>query len=140
MSAKTTTSLPVQHLFTIHLDIDPHHIIANGPEGTKLVAPIRGGTVSGGRVSGTVIEHSGGDWVSIGPKGEMRIDVRFSIRTDDDTLIYVSYRGVLNGGDAKAAPLFETGAEQYAWLNALQGIGLGTAAAGGVDYEFYALA
>ena len=59
MPDKTTTSLPVEHLFSAHLTIDPHHIIPNGPEGTKLVAPISGGTVSGERINGTILAHSG---------------------------------------------------------------------------------
>ena len=40
---------------------------------------------------------------------------------------------------AKGAPLFETGDERYAWLNSVQAIGLGSAEAGGVDYEVYAV-
>ena len=59
------------------------------------------------------------------------IDVRMTIRTHDDALIYVTYGGRLDlrtpaaGITANVAPLFETGDERYAWLNAIQGVGIG---------------
>ncbi|MCU1394104.1 MAG: hypothetical protein JWM34_2532 [Ilumatobacteraceae bacterium] len=133
------TALPVQHVFSAHLDIGTPSYVRNGPEGTKLIVAITGGTITGDRINGTIVPNSGGDWVSIGAKGEMRIDVRFTILTDDDVSIYVSYRGVLQGRRALAAPLFEVGDENYAWLNASQGIGIGQSSEAGVDYDFYLL-
>jgi hypothetical protein len=137
--ASTTTSLPVEHLFSVHLDIGASTFIKDGPQGNKIIAPIASGTITGARVNGIVVPNSGADWVSMGPKGEMRLDVRFTIHTNDDAAIYVTYGGVLAAGRALSAPLFETGDERYTWLNALQGVGIGSAQAGGVDYEFYAL-
>jgi hypothetical protein len=133
------TALPVQHLFSAHLDIGTPSYVRNGPEGTKIIVAITGGTISGERVSGTIVPNSGGDWVSVGPTGAMRIDVRFTILTDDDATIYISYRGVLQGRRALCGPLFETGDERYAWLNASQGIGIGQSDEAGVDYDFYLL-
>ncbi len=137
--ASSVTSLPVEHLFTVHLDIGEPSYVRGGPTGTKLIVGILGGTVSGERINGEVMANSGGDWVSVGPNGELRIDVRFTIRTTDEAIIYVAYQGVLVKGKAICAPLFETGEERYAWINQLQGIGVGIASAEGVDYEFYAL-
>ncbi|MCU1366284.1 MAG: hypothetical protein JWL72_3958 [Ilumatobacteraceae bacterium] len=137
MSSEPLTALPVQHLFSAHLDIGTPSYVRNGPAGTKIIVAITGGTITGQRINGTIVPNSGGDWVSVGADGSMRIDVRFTILTDDDATIYVSYLGVLQGRRAIAAPLFETGAEQYAWLNASQGIGLGNSNEHGVDYEFY---
>jgi hypothetical protein len=137
--ARATTSLPVEHLFTVHLDIGESSFIKGGPLGNKIIAPIASGTIAGARVNGVVIPHSGADWVSMGSNGEMRLDVRFTVKTDDDALIYVSYLGVLAAGRALSGPLFETGDERYAWLNGVQGIGIGAASVEGVDYEFYAL-
>ena len=135
------TSLPVEHLFSAHLDVSAPTYIKDGPEGTKLIVTITGGTITGERINGTIVPNSGGDWVSIGAKGDMRIDVRFTVTTDDGAAIYVSYRGVLvSGGKALCGPLFETGDERYDWINKVQGIGIGNASSEGVDYEFYALA
>lgn len=133
------TTLPVEHLFTVHLDVGTPTYVKDGPEGTKLMVAITGGTVKGAKVNGTVQPYSGGDWVLIGAGGNMRIDVRLTIDTDDGAAIFVSYRGVLNGGRAVCGPLFETGDERYTWLNQYQGVGIGSASAEGVDYEFYAV-
>lgn len=133
------TTLPVEHLCTVHLDVGTPTYVKDGPEGTKLMVAITGGTVRGARLNGTVQPYSGGDWVSIGNGGNMRIDVRLTIETDDGAAIFVSYRGVLDGGRAVCGPLFETGDERYAWLNKHQGVGIGSASAEGVDYEFYAV-
>lgn len=74
------------------------------------------------------------------------IDVRMTLRTDDDALIFVRYGGRLNlanragGLFAHVAPVFETGDERYAWLNAVQAIGKGQLVTGTdgtrITYEF----
>lgn len=133
------TALPVQHVFSAHLDIGTPTYVRNGPEGTKLIVAITGGTIAGDRINGVIVSNSGGDWVSIGANGEMRIDVRFTILTDDDATVYVSYKGVLQGRRALCGPLFETGHERYSWLNTSQGIGIGQSSESGVDYDFYLL-
>lgn len=135
-------SLPVEFLYTIHLDTGAPVMISNGPAGTKLIAPVTGGTFEGPRMKGTVAVPAG-DWVTIGPGGQMTLDVRLCLVTDDGANIYCTYSGLLVRGDdgmrALGAPLFQTGDERYAWLNSVQGIGLGTAGAGGVDYDIYAI-
>jgi hypothetical protein len=135
-------SLPVEFLYTIHLDTGAPVMVTNGPAGTKVIAPVVGGSFEGPRVRGAVVAP-GGDWVTVGAEGQMTLDVRLCLRTDDGASIYCSYRGLLlrgeGGARALAAPLFETGDERYTWLNRVQAIGVGTAGAGGVDYEIYAL-
>lgn len=133
------SALPVQHIFSAHLDIGTPTYLRNGPKGTKIIVTITGGTITGDRVNGVIVANSGGDWVSVGATGAMRIDVRFTILTDDEAIIYVSYKGVLQGRRALCGPLFETGDERYAWLNTSQGIGIGESNESGVDYDFYLL-
>lgn len=133
------SALPVQHIFSAHLDIGTPTYLRNGPEGTKIIVTITGGTITGDKVNGVIVANSGGDWVSVGATGAMRIDVRFTILTDDEAIIYVSYKGVLQGRRALCGPLFETGDERYAWLNTSQGIGIGESNESGVDYDFYLL-
>src|ERR1700712_456964 len=99
-------AIPAQHIFSAHLDVGTPSYVRNGPEGTKLIVAITGGTITGDRINGIIVPNSGGDWVSVGANGSMRIDVRFTIQTDDDATIYVSYRGVLQNRRAICAPLF----------------------------------
>ncbi|MQA88748.1 MAG: DUF3237 family protein [Gemmatimonas sp.] len=77
------------------------------------------------------------------------------MRTDDEQLIYATYRGMIDGDPVEVptatgasavegsywriVPIFETGSERYAWLNRIVCVGVGSAAEGGVDYAVYAL-
>jgi hypothetical protein len=75
--------------------------------------------------------------------GSVTVDVRLVLKTFDDALIGMTYRGIRHGapdviarlengetvdpGDYyfRVAPLFETAATQYAWLNNVVAIGTG---------------
>ena len=99
----------------------------------------------------------GGDWVLVRKDGVTQLDVRITLRTEDDALIFVTYRGVsnippelrkriLNGENIdpseyyfRTTPYFETGAESYAWLNKLVTVGVGRRTATGVEYSIYAI-
>ncbi|HUS62378.1 MAG TPA: DUF3237 domain-containing protein, partial [Acidimicrobiales bacterium] len=133
-------SLPVEFLYRVHLDTAAPVMVPGGPLGTRILAPVTGGTFEGPKMRGTVVGPAG-DWVTVSPAGVMVLDVRLCLVTDDGAAIYCTYRGVLANVDgvmrAKGAPLFETGDERYAWLNGVQAIGMGTADAGGVDYDIY---
>ena len=135
-------ALPVEFLYTIHLDTGTPTMVKDGPMGTRIIAPVTGGTFEGPRMKGTVIGPAG-DWVTVSASGQMTLDVRLCLITDDGAAIYCTYRGLLlrseTGARALAAPLFETGDERYAWLNAVQGVGIGTAGADGVAYDIYAI-
>lgn len=135
-------SLPITFLYRIHLDTAAPVMVPSGPMGTRIIAPVAGGTFDGPRMKGTVAGPAG-DWVTVSAGGQMTLDVRLCLITDDDAAIYCTYRGILANVEgvmrAKAAPLFETGDERYAWLNGIQGIALGTAGADGVDYDVYAI-
>jgi len=73
------------------------------------------------------------------------LDIRETIRTDDDATIFVQYQGKLDLSKGMqfpmtvyVAPRFETGDERYAWLNRIQAVGKGTLNEDlSVDYEWY---
>jgi Protein of unknown function (DUF3237) len=66
-----------------------------GPFGQRvLFRGTGGGIVRGERLNG-VMEGPGGDWFLSGADGYGRIDVRSNIRTTDDALIYMQYRGLV---------------------------------------------
>lgn len=136
--AEQPTSLPVEHLFTMHALLTPPAIVPDGPNGTRVLISVTGGTVRGPQISGDLL--AGGDWVTMRANGVGQLDVRLTIRTDDDAIVYMEYRGLI-GADrqARTAPLFQTGHERYAWLNDIQAIALGTPAPGEVTYEVFAL-
>lgn len=136
--------LDVEFLFALTAELGDasNALIRNGPEGTRFVAPVTGGTFEGPRVKGTIVAP-GGDWVRSRADGTAKLDVRLQLVTDDGHPILMSYQGVGVPGDdgmsIRTAPTFETGAEDYAWLNNIQAVGIGTSAGGTVTYEIYAL-
>jgi hypothetical protein len=139
-----TESLPVEFLYRIHLEVGTSTFLSGAPSGTRIIAPVVGGTFEGPKLKGTVGPAPAGDWVTVRADGSMSLDVRLILTTEDGATILVTYVGLMRRGDdgtlqARGAPLFETGDERYAWLNGVLGVAVGTAGAGGVDYDVYAL-
>ena len=138
------TKLDVEFLFTLTVELGDtsHALIRNGPAGTRYIAPVRGGTFEGPKVTGTIVAP-GGDWVRSRADGTAKLDVRLQLVTDDGEHILMCYEGVgvptEDGLSVRTAPTFETGAEKYAWLNNVQAVGIGLSAGGTVTYEIYAL-
>lgn len=134
------TSIDVEHLFTITANTGLAGFLATGPVGGRVVINASGGSFEGARLRGTVVPP-GGDWVTLQPDGNMRLDVRLLLQTDDGAAILMTYRGIATDGGAsiRTAPLFETADERYAWLNSVQAIATGGTGTDSVTYEVYAV-
>ncbi|HYK78640.1 MAG TPA: DUF3237 domain-containing protein [Micropepsaceae bacterium] len=116
--------------------------IGTTPRGTRRYYAVTGGSFEGPRLRGEVLAD-GGDWLLIRPDGTLELDVRITLKTDDGALIYARYAGMWHGrpelmarlaqGEAvdsseyyfRIAPLFETGAERYTWINKIMAVGVG---------------
>ena len=131
--------------------IDPSLSIFNVP---------LGGSVEGPKIKGKIVAPTG-DWLRTMPSGVRRLDVRLTIRTDDDQLVYVSYNGIIQcskehldrlgkGEVIKTddcyfitAPTFDTQSEKYGWLNAVQAVGKAVSLKRGPDghirYDIFAV-
>ena len=135
------TSLPVEFLCTMTATLNPPVVVPGGPNGTRVIVRVTGGTVTGPKLNGT-IEDLGADWLTMRADGTAQLDVRILITTDDGVPIHVSYKGVMSpdsNGTPRivTAPLFETGDERYAWLTQMQGIAIGSTGQGTVEYNLY---
>ena len=102
--------------------------------GERRIIPIIGGRFEGPKMRGEVIP-GGADWQIVATDGTALLEARYTLRTDDDALIYVRNIGVRHGppdvlaaiarGEQvdpakyyfRGAPSFETGEKKYAWLN-----------------------
>ena len=136
------SSLPVEYLGSFRLEIGARLVLENGPQGTRTIAHVTGGSFQGPRLKGTV-EGPAGDWITNRADGTYRLDVRVTLRTDDGALVLVTYNGIAHatdtGSSIRTAPLFETGDPRYAWLNGVQAVGIGARECNVVTYEVYAL-
>ncbi len=137
LAGAQTTKITTKYLMTLYAPLDTPQKIDNSLT-IYNVGP--GGLVKGPRISGTLIAPAA-DWIRVMPDGNLRQDVRLTIRTDDGALIYVTYNGIisrstevgkrLTGGEVLTssdeyflmAPTMETSAQAYAWLNGVQCIG-----------------
>jgi hypothetical protein len=147
----------LEHLFNWTAEFKTPIDVGVGPLGQRIVADIMGGSFTGPRLSGKVLP-SGADWALVGPDGNIRLDVRIVLETDDGAFIYVTYRARMVMNDKLQAVLFEgkgstefgdaymisqlqfeTGDERYAWLNNLMAAGEGRLAPNSVSYRVYAL-
>ncbi|WP_099021960.1 DUF3237 domain-containing protein [Mycolicibacterium palauense] len=147
-------------LFDMTLDIPPGYQLPDGPLGTRVIAPIAGGTFDGPRIAGKVLP-GGGDWLIIRSDGVMAVDVRVMLEPNEGGVIYASYGGriaipaevmpqALNPETVenvapseyyfRSTPLFETAnSSPHAWLNGIVAVGVGRLLSGGVSYRVYAI-
>lgn len=125
-----------------------------GPLGRRVLYGATGGSFEGPRLRGEVVA-GGGDWALYRPDGTMLLDVRLTLRVDDD-LVFMTYHGRwVIPDDVRAemadpatrfavdparyyfrtTPLFETGSARLAWLNDIVAVGTGYPVDGGVAYH-----
>jgi len=109
--------------------------------GSRRIVPITGGTFEGPELRGRILE-GGADWVRARPDGASELDVRVTLQTEDEALIYLTYRGILYNppeGDLywRVTPYFETAAESYDWLNRIVTVGVARQEPGQAAYWFY---
>ena len=143
-------------LFRITLIVDPNpQAVGEVPLGTRRIVTGTGGEFAGPRIRGEVLSAPGGAWVLVRGDGVVELQARVTLRTDDGALIYMHYPGLghaspevmarVNSGQAvspeqyyfRIAPLFETSAPAYEWLNKIISVGVGERAAAGPIYDVY---
>ena len=148
--------LCTEFLMQMSAELEEPQSIGDTPLGDRRIAYVRSGLFSGPKLRGQVLP-GGGDWLLFRRDGVGQLDVRITLRTDDDCLIFVSYRGVsdmpsgvrqriLSGEDIdpaqyyfRIAPVFETSCEKYGWLNRIITVGVGIRKRDGVAYSIYAV-
>lgn len=123
-------SVRTRPLFVMRLDVRKLQIVGATPGGVRRVGVVPGGVFEGERLSGEVLE-GGSDWQTVRSDGATTLNVRLILKTTDDALIGMTYRGVRHGppdvvarierGEAvdpacyyfRINPLFETAAAQH---------------------------
>jgi hypothetical protein len=145
------------HLFTLSAGIGSSDDTGDGTLGRRVRDSVGEGTFAGERLRGELLPGSA-DWRLIRRDVTSIVDARVMLRTDDGALIYMSYGGrIVVPPEALAqardperrhlldpaayyfrtAPVFETGADAYRWLNNIVCVGTGRLTARGVDYDIF---
>jgi hypothetical protein len=142
VSRTIPTSLPVEHLFTMHLELTRQVFVPRGEGGVEVVVGFLAGTVTGHRLNGTVAPFIGHAKAEVRHDGFARMSVDLVITTHDRATIAVSGTGIMETGPVRhprVSLLFETARDEYLWLNHVQAIAIGTPGRDEVTYEAYAL-
>ncbi|MFO1350664.1 MAG: DUF3237 domain-containing protein [Gammaproteobacteria bacterium] len=93
----TMLELKTEPLFTLTLQVEaPLQMLGKTPYGERRIAKVLGGEFAGPKLKGTALP-GGGDWLLLRNDGVLQLDVRLILKTDDDALIYMTYRGLRYG-------------------------------------------
>lgn len=141
-------------LFDLELKVESPHLPGKTPIGNRRIIRIISGEFTGEKLSGIVIP-GGDDWITVREDGTIIQDVRILLKTNDDELIMMSYRGIRTGSKDvlarldknedvsrseyyfRTAPIFETSSEKLDWLNKRLFISTGQRLEGKVRYSVY---
>jgi hypothetical protein len=137
------TTMNTRLLITVQVNVGTAQNLGAVPHGTRRIAPIAGGTFEGPRLRGTVLPAGGADWLLLRSDGVLELDLRCTLRTDDNALISMSSFGLRHGppdviaaigrgerADAstyyfRIIPRFVTAHPAYAFLNRLVAVASG---------------
>ncbi|QDC08561.1 DUF3237 domain-containing protein [Oceanicola sp. D3] len=147
---------PLTHAFDLTVELDPIIEMGPGRAGQRRIIPIIGGTVTGERISGEVL-NLGADWQTIFEGGLAELDTRYAMRTHDGAVIEIINFGLRHGPPEVMARVaagedvdpmeyymrthcrLETGDPRYAWVNKQLFIGIGGRRATRVEISLYEL-
>jgi len=144
--------------FQIAIDLTPR--VRYGPTfwgHERGFVGVLGGTISGPRLNGKVIPHSGGDWPTIKSDHTARFAARYLLEADDGTIIELENRGIRHGSKevldrlqryepvdpseyyASVSPTFDAPAGPHEWLSRTMFIGKVSRAAERAVFSYWAI-
>jgi hypothetical protein len=89
-------TLRTQPLFVMRLDVRKLQIVGATPGAYRRVGVVPGGSFEGERLSGEVLD-GGNDWQTVRSDGATTLDGRLVLKTKDEALIGMTYRGIRHG-------------------------------------------
>ena len=142
------------YVFTARVNVAAPVEMGQADGGRKRFIAITGGTVSGPRLSGEVL-NGGGDWQVIEPDGLTRVEAHYFIKATDGTVIEVTNPGVrvaepqiieklARGEDVdpsayyfRTTPSFKVAAGPHGWLRRSAFVARGVRRPDHVLIDFY---
>jgi len=135
---KELKSIP---LFTLTIHLQPTIELGSTPAGARRVFVVSGGEFTGPKIRGSIMPVIGSDLLLIRADGSAQQDVRMLLKTDDDALVLMTYRGVRHGTATdyylRTTPYFETSSPTYSWINNIVAVGVGERRPDSVIYEVF---
>jgi hypothetical protein len=91
-AGEPSTSVQTEYLMTLHVPLAPPLTIDQSL--AVIGASTQGGWVEGPRIKGKLVGPVG-DWLRVMPSGVLRQDVRGTIQTNTNDLIFMSYNSAI---------------------------------------------
>jgi hypothetical protein len=140
-----TTTAPEAELVplaTLTFELRAPIVLDPTPSGVRWIVEVESGRIDGKRLRADIdATHANADWFTVGPDQAGTVDARVLAETDDGAAVFLQYHGRVDLSSAGApiyiAPRFETGAEQYRWLNTIQAVGKGALDGTTLTYQLY---
>lgn len=143
-------------LMRIAVEFVAPHAVIDGPLGTRRILHVADGQFGGPSLRGKVLS-GGGDWVLVRRDGSAELDIRFTLKTAEDDLVYLRSMGLFVASEAiatrirsgesvppdeyyfRTSILFEAGSPRLSRLNQILHIGVGQRTATGMITEVFAV-
>ncbi|KEY73872.1 hypothetical protein S7711_06082 [Stachybotrys chartarum IBT 7711] len=136
--AQATPPAPgLTFLYSLNCTLGASVNVGAGPRGSRTVIPITGGTFTGPRLTGRVL-NIGADWSWTDGRGTFNADTRYQLQTNDGANIFIQTSGPgQSNGRIYLRGIFETGSDRYWWLNNVIAIGVLTPGNGYVAIDMF---
>lgn len=146
----------LDHVCDLSVALDPIREMGPGRAGQRRIIPIVGGTVSGPKLTGRILDL-GADWQTIFASGVAELDTRYAMETEDGAVIEIVNYGLRHGpaevieaiarGEEVAPDSYymrtharlETGDPRYEWVNRTLFLGVGARSRQSVAVRLYAI-
>jgi len=118
----------LKFMATLTAQLGDQIVVGDGPKGSRVVIDVPSVSLVGDKINASLATHDAADWLTRSEDGQLgALDVRMTLKTDDDAFIYVEYQGRANmqSGVIATAPTFQTSHEKYLWLNRIQAVAAG---------------
>ncbi|KND20486.1 hypothetical protein ADZ37_03505 [Pannonibacter phragmitetus] len=144
------------HMCDLRVEVAPPRAMGQGRGGERKIMQITGGTVSGPRLNGRIL-NLGADWLTLHEGGLAVLDARYAFETEDGALIEMRDSGfrhgpadvmaeLAKGGDVspdayymRSSARLETGDPRYHWVNRTIFISRGARLGKGVVISLFAV-
>lgn len=145
----------LEHVCDLAVTIAQPIEVGHTPGGLRRIIPITGGTVTGPRMQGKILNCGADFQLIVGGGTQAQLDARYVIQTTDGANIFVqntalrvasleNSQRIMRGEPVDPAavyfrcqPKLESSATAWQWLNESQFIGTGRRAPDGVFISFY---
>ncbi|HET6971095.1 MAG TPA: DUF3237 domain-containing protein [Phenylobacterium sp.] len=124
----------LEHVFDVRMFFDRRWVIEPLPgEWKQGYTSVKTGEITGPRLNGKLVDHSGADWPLVRADGVVELNAHYMIEADDGAIIYIHNLGYVYSAREpdrptpyfRCTPYFRAPAGPHDWLNRTVIVGVG---------------